>query len=609
MELKQEVSFLGVFSLATGSMISSGIFILPALAFAESGPASSISYLLAGILALLGVQSIIELSTAMPKAGGDYYFINRSLGPLIGTVSGLLGWIAISLKSAFAVYGISEVVYIFTGFPVLITGAIITIFFVVLNIVGVKEATRLQIVLVFFLLLLMIFFVVVGFPKIDYSHFKPFAPNGYNKILYTSGFVFVSFGGLLKVANIAEEVKDPKKNIPLGMIASVIVVTILYAFTVFITTGVLTSTEFVDSVTPIADAAMKSVGNGGYIAITIAASLAFITTANAGLLAASRYPLSLSRDGLLPEIFCKTSKKGDMPIVSIIITGIIIFSSLLISLDSLVKAASTVILTSYVLTNVSVIVLREGNLANYKPSYKSPLYPFVQLLSIVVFTYFIFELGSNSTGLSLFFIFCCFLVYFFYGRKHFSGDYAILHVIKRMMDKRIIGDLLEDELREIVINRDNIEQDDFDELVKEATVFDIDHSINFDSLLSITVSDIATRVNLDEAEIYKRFTERQAELNTALTPFIAVPHIVTDDNSKMFLTLVRCKEGIKFSDDEESVKAAFLFGGPYKMRTFHLKILSSIAEIASEDNFPDMWMNAKNEEDLKNLFIMNSRKR
>jgi amino acid transporter/mannitol/fructose-specific phosphotransferase system IIA component (Ntr-type) len=609
MELKQEVSFLGVFSLATGSMISSGIFILPALAFAESGPASSISYLLAGILALLGVQSIIELSTAMPKAGGDYYFINRSLGPLIGTVSGLLGWIAISLKSAFAVYGISEVVYIFTGFPVLITGAIITIFFVVLNIVGVKEATRLQIVLVFFLLLLMIFFVVVGFPKIDYSHFKPFAPNGYNKILYTSGFVFVSFGGLLKVANIAEEVKDPKKNIPLGMIASVIVVTILYAFTVFITTGVLTSTEFVDSVTPIADAAMKSVGNGGYIAITIAASLAFITTANAGLLAASRYPLSLSRDGLLPEIFCKTSKKGDMPIVSIIITGIIIFSSLLISLDSLVKAASTVILTSYVLTNVSVIVLREGNLANYKPSYKSPLYPFVQLLSIVVFTYFIFELGSNSTGLSLFFIFCCFLVYFFYGRKHFSGDYAILHVIKRMMDKRIIGDLLEDELREIVINRDNIEQDDFDELVKEATVFDIDHSINFDSLLSITVSDIATRVNLDEAEIYKRFTERQSELNTALTPFIAVPHIVTDDNSKMFLTLVRCKEGIKFSDDEESVKAAFLFGGPYKMRTFHLKILSSIAEIASEDNFPDMWMNAKNEEDLKNLFIMNSRKR
>ncbi|MGD1823417.1 MAG: amino acid permease [Pleomorphochaeta sp.] len=609
MELKQEVSFLGVFSLATGSMISSGIFILPALAFANCGPASSIAYLLAGILALIGVQSIIELSTAMPKAGGDYYFINRSLGPLIGTVSGLLGWIAISLKSAFAVFGISEVIFMFTGIPVLISGALITLFFVILNIVGVKEATRLQIVLVFFLLILMIFFVIIGIPKIDVSHFKPFAPKGYEKILYTAGFVFVSFGGLLKVANIAEEVKDPKKNIPLGMIASVIVVSILYTLSVTITTGILTGDEFVNSLSPIADAARKSAGNAGFIAITIAASLAFITTANAGLLAASRYPLSLARDGLLPEVFKKTNKKGDVPIVAIIFTGLIIYFSLFISLDNLVKAASTVILTSYVLTNVSVIVLRESNLANYKPSYKSPFYPFVQLVSIVVFSYFIIDLGSNSTSLSLIFIFFCFLMYYFYGRKHFSGDYAILHVIKRMMDQRIIDDFLEDELREIVINRDNIEQDDFDELVKQAVVIDVDHKIDFNSLLSITVSDIAKQINLSESEIYKRFTERQDELNTALTPFIAVPHIITDDNSKMFLVLVRCKEGIKFSEDEDSVKAAFLFGGPYEMRTFHLKILSSIAEIASEENFPDMWMAAKNEEDLKNLFVMNSRKR
>ncbi len=609
MELKQEVSFLGVFSLATGSMISSGIFILPSLAFINSGPAASISYFLAGILALIGVQSIIELSTAMPKAGGDYYFINRSLGPMIGTISGLLGWVAISLKSAFAVFGISEVIFLFTGTPVLISGALITLFFVLLNIFGVKEATRLQIVLVFFLLLLMTFFVIIGLPKIDTSHFTPFAPNGYNKILYTSGFVFVSFGGLLKVANIAEEVKDPKKNIPLGMITSVIVVTILYALSVIITTGILTSNEFASSLTPIADAANKIIGYPGFIVITIAASLAFITTANAGLLAASRYPLSLARDGLLPKIFCKTSKKGTVPIVSIFVTGVIIFSSLLIPLDSLVKAASTVILTSYVLTNLSVIVLRESRLANYKPSYKSPFYPYVQILSIIVFSYFIIQLGTNTMGLSLLFLFLCFMVYLFYGRKHFSGDFAIIHVIKRMMDERITENFLEDELREIVINRDNIEQDDFDILVKQAKVYDIDHSINFDSLLSITVEDIARQVNLDEAEIYKRFNERQAELSTALTPFIAVPHIITDDDSSMFLTLVRCKEGIKFSDDEDSVKAAFLFGGPYKMRTFHLKILSSIAEIASEENFPDMWMAAKNENDLKNLFVLNSRKR
>ncbi len=609
MELKKNVGLFGVFSLATGSMISSGIFILPALAFFYSGPASSLAYLLAGVLALIGVQSIIELSTAMPKAGGDYFFINRSLGPLMGTVSGLLGWIALSLKSAFAVFGISEVIYIFTGFPLLITGAIITLFFVILNIVGVKEAVRLQVVLVIFLLLIMILFVGFGIPKIENSHFTPFAPKGFSTILFTIGFVFVSFGGLLNVANIAEEVKNPKKNLPLGIISSVVIVTILYTLIVFITTGILNGDEFINSLSPIADAANKSVGTVGYVAITIAASLAFITTANAGILAASRYPLSLSRDGLLPKFFSKTNKAGDVPIVAILVTGLIIFISLLISLDSLVKTASTVILTSYVLTNISVVVLRESHLANYKPSYKSPFYPYVQLFSIFVFSYFIIDLGSNSIGTALLFIFICFLVFFFYGRKHFSGDYAILHVMKRMMDQRIIDTYLEEELREIVINRDNIEQDDFDNLVKQASVYDIDHKINFDSLLSITVGDISKQINLDAAQIYKRFYERQSDITTVLTPFIAVPHIITDDDSKMFLTLVRCKEGIKFSEEEDSVKAAFLFGGPYEMRTFHLKILSSIASIAGEDDFPEMWMNARSKEELKNIFILNSRKR
>ena len=93
MKLKKGLNFFAVFSIATGAMISSGIFILPGLAFARTGPAVFISYFLAGILALIGIFSIIELSTAMPKAGGDYYFINRSLGPFIGPISGFLSWL------------------------------------------------------------------------------------------------------------------------------------------------------------------------------------------------------------------------------------------------------------------------------------------------------------------------------------------------------------------------------------------------------------------------------------------------------------------------------------------------------------------------------------
>src|SRR6056297_1261568 len=125
MELKKGISFFGVFSLASGAMISSGIFVLPGLAFSLTGSAVFITYFFAGILALLGAMSVIELSTAMPKAGGDFYFINRTFGPFLGTISGFLGWFALSLKSAFAIFGITEIAKIFLGINPLLSGAVL----------------------------------------------------------------------------------------------------------------------------------------------------------------------------------------------------------------------------------------------------------------------------------------------------------------------------------------------------------------------------------------------------------------------------------------------------------------------------------------------------
>jgi APA family basic amino acid/polyamine antiporter len=98
MKLDKGISFWGVFSIASGAMISSGIFILPGFAYAKTGPTVFISYFIAGFLGFLGILSVIELATAMPKAGGDYYFVNKTFGPVMGTISGFLGWFALSLK-------------------------------------------------------------------------------------------------------------------------------------------------------------------------------------------------------------------------------------------------------------------------------------------------------------------------------------------------------------------------------------------------------------------------------------------------------------------------------------------------------------------------------
>ena len=462
MRLKKEITFIGIFSIATGAMISSGIFILPGIAYAKIGPLILVSYLLAGVFALIGILSTIELSTAMPKAGGDYFFINKTLGPLMGTIAGLLGWLALSLKSAFAIFGIAEILYLFTKINPTVLSFFLCIIFLILNIVGVKETVKFQIFLVVGLFSLIVIYILVGFFKIEsqmlFSTLRPYNSKNILSILSITGFIFISFGGLLKIASVSEEIKNPKKILPIGIISSIIVVTISYVFMLIVAIGTLKAPQFAKSLTPIADSAKIIMGTPGFVIISFASMLAFVTTANAGIMSASRYPLALSRDGLLPKFISGIGKKYHTPITSILLTGIVIFFSLLLPLEELVKIASTIILSSYVLTNLSVIVLRESKLVNYKPSFKAPFYPWLQILSIGVFSFFIIDLGVEAVEIVIAFLILCILLYFLYGKRHKRGDYAFLYLLKRIVDKNITGNL-EDELKDILRNRDSEDRD------------------------------------------------------------------------------------------------------------------------------------------------------
>ena len=609
MKLKKELRFIDVFAIATGAMISSGIFILPGLAFARTGPSVIISYFIAGILAMIGIFSVIELSTALPKAGGDYYFINKSLGPFIGTISGFLSWFALSLKSAFAIFGISEIIFIVTGFPVLISSILVCIFFIFLNSIGVKESAKFQVVIVGGLLTLLLLYIIFGFSKINISHFHPFVSQGINPIFITAGFIFISFGGLLNVASISEEIINPKKNIPLGMLVSVITVTIMYSLILIVTVGVLPPAKFSGSLTPIADAARNIIGTPGFIIISIAALLAFITTANAGIMSASRYPLALSRDNLLPKAISKVNKKFNTPILSIIITGIFIVCALLLPLETLVKVASIVILTAYVLTNISVIILRESKLKNYRPSFKTPFYPYLQIFGIIVFTFFIIDLGLEAVEISVAFLLIGISIYLFYGRKRSSGEYALLHLMKRITDKKLTDHFLESEFRDVLIQRENINHDKFDNLVKTAIILDLDGHLNKDQLFKIISKNVYRKVDIDEEEIFSLLKSRQEDCNTAISQFVAIPHIIIEGNDHFFLMLIRCKEGIKFTAKENSVKAVFAFIGTKEDRVFHLKTLAAIATLVQKDDFEEKWLNAENTNYLRDMVLLSERMR
>jgi amino acid transporter/mannitol/fructose-specific phosphotransferase system IIA component (Ntr-type) len=607
--LKKQLSFIDVFSLAAGAMISSGIFILPGLAFAQTGPAVVISYVLAGILALTGVFSVAELSTAMPKAGGDYYYVNRSMGPMLGTISGVMSWFALSLKTAFAIFGIAEVMHLMTGYHIIPISVVVCIFFIGLNIFGVKEAAKFEVILVFSLLLMMAAYIILGLSHVKVTNFEPFLTGGFNSVLLTSGFVFVSFGGLLKVSSVAEEVQDPQWNIPFGMITAVIVVTGMYALLLIVTVGVLPGAELKSSLTPVADAARIFSGNPGFYAITIAAMLAFITTANAGILSASRYPMALSRDNLLPESMSKVSPRFNTPIRSVLITGVFIILSLFLPLEMLVKAASTVVLTSYLLANVAIIILRESKLHNYRPSFKSPLYPWIQLVSIVIFTLLIVDMGMVTVEISMGLIVAALLLYFFYGKNRANGEYALLHLIARLGNKELSSYDLESELKAIVHHRDEIVNDDFDKIVAKAEVFDFENKMSKDELFEKLVEHLSNRFNLKQSELLHLLKEREAECSTVLIPTVAVPHIIINGENIFDLLLIRCKEGVYFSDKAPAVKAIFMIVGTKDNRRLHLLGLAAIAQTIQCVEFERRWEEARSDNNLRDIFLLSNRQR
>jgi amino acid transporter/mannitol/fructose-specific phosphotransferase system IIA component (Ntr-type) len=609
MKLRKELRSLDVFCIASGAMISSGIFILPGLAFKQAGPSVIVSYLLAGILALLGLLSVIELVTAMPKAGGDYYYVTRSLGPLVGTISGILGWFALSLKTAFAVFGLAEVTHIIAGVPILATGAVVCIIFTWLNIKGIEGAAKLEVGLVAALLSLMLLYVLVGARDVTETNYLPFAPHGINAMLLTAGFVFVSFGGLLKVATVAEEVRNPTRSIPQGMLAAVGAITLIYAAILFVTVGVMPADVLAGSVTPLADAAGTTAGRAGYWAMSVAALMAFVTTANAGIMSASRYPLALGRDQLIPGFLCRISPRYGTPVVAIILTGTAVFVSLLLPLELLVKAASTVVLTAYVLAAVAVIILRRSNLQNYRPTFRVPLYPWLPLLTSLIFMFLIVDMGLATIEISLSLVGLAGLVYLFYGRKSNDQDYALMYLVKSITSQALVTSSLESELRQVVHERDQIEYDEIDELVEKAEIIDIDGHIERQEVFERVAERLSSRLATDRETLVKKLIDREHETSTVISPFVAIPHVILEGEDRFDIAIVRCRDGAQFSLVDTGVKALFVIAGTRDRRNLHLKALAAIAHVVQHPDFEQRWLKTREPALLRDIFLLSRRVR
>jgi len=617
--LKKELGLLDVFSIASGAMISSGLFVLPAIAFSKAGPAVVLSYFLASVLVIPSVLSKAELATAMPRAGGTYFFVERSLGSLWGLFSGLANWFSVALKSAFAVVGMAILIEVVLQMvlPVQLSewhlkmiASLCCLFFTILNILSVKHTSRLQIFLVAAMLIILGLFVVSGTRAVEAVRYKGFLEKGWPAVLATSGLVFISFGGLTKVASVAEEVKQPGRNLPLGMILAWFVVTVFYVAVITITVGVVNGQELGVSPLPVSLAASKFMGQWGFAILALAAIAAFVTTANGGILAASRYPMAMSRDQLLPPILARVGQQFKTPHISILLTGAFMITSIvLLDIEVLVKTASTLMIILFILVNASVIIMRESRIQSYRPKFKSPLYPYIHIFAIISYIALIVDMGKIPLLICAGFVGLSAAWFGLYVSRRVNRASAAMHIVERVTDREIKTVTLENELRDILLERDDIIEDRFDQLIRKCEILDIRGRISAEQVFRQAADILAARLSTDEFVLFEKFLHREAEGSTVIQPGLAIPHIIVDGEKKFDVLLIRAVDGIDFPHAPDPVRTMFVLVGSKDERNYHLRALMAIAQIAQEKNFEQRWLAARDTAAIRNLILLSTRKR
>ncbi|MFE3845620.1 amino acid permease [Thermoplasmatota archaeon] len=613
--MKRELGLLDIFCIASGAMISSGLFILPGLAFAKTGPAILISYAIASLLVIPAMLSKAELSTAMPKAGGTFFFIDRSMGPMMGTIGGFAAWFSLAFKSAFALVGIGVFAILlnpgFTEIQMKIIAVFFCLLFTAINIRGAKHTGKTQVAIVLGLLSLLIFYIIAGVFFIEPSNFTNFAPYGYGSIFSTAGLIFVSFGGLTKVCSVAEECKKPGRNIPLGMFLAWGIISLIYIFVLFITIGVSNPLQLSTSLTPIslgADSIPFLAGIGGMI-MAIAAILAFISTANAGILAASRDPMAMGKDQLIPHSFAKISKRGT-PTFSILFTSsFMILVILFLDIESLVKTASLLKILLFIFVIVSLIIMRESKIRHYRPKFKSPFYPWVQIAGIFGLVFLIFEMGLIPMIIVGFFILFGFSWYWFYARDKIWREYSLLHVFERVTGKKTSAFMTDEELREILIERDDITEKRFEEIINKCEIIDIDKILHPEELAHLIAHRLSEKLNIDGKKLYKILRQKERDSNIIVHPGVAILSHTIKGRDKFEILLIRSKKGLLVSDDADPINAFVVIVASPDLQNFYHHSLMWFVQIADEIDFKDEWINAKDSEGIRDIILSSWKKR
>jgi len=398
-ELAKDLGPLAALTIGVGTMIGAGIFVLPGAAIERAGWFAVLSFVLGGGIALLTALSASELGTAMPKSGGAYYYVNQALGPLFGSIAGWSNWLGLAFASAFYMVGFGEYIRAIFGLsgplvlgplavsPVKVAALLAAAFFVFVNYVGAKETGRLQNVIVVVLVAILAVFTAVGAFRADPANLP--AGRGFSPMLTTTGLIFVSYLGFVQITSVAEEIKQPGKNLPRAVIGSVLLVTVIYALVLIVMAaaveeGFIAEQQLAGNIA-VVEVGRLLLGPVGAVALLFGGLLATASSANASILASSRINFAMGRDRIVTPELNEVHGRFGTPYRSIAITGGFILLFILVGgVELLATLGSVLHLIIYGLLNLALIVMREADVEDYEPTFHVPLYPLTPIVGALV---------------------------------------------------------------------------------------------------------------------------------------------------------------------------------------------------------------------------------
>jgi len=391
--LKRELNLFQTILLGTAGTLGSGIFVLTGLAAEVAGPATFLAILLGGFLSFSIALNYSELATIYPETGGAMTYVREAWGNgllsfLVGSMDSISSTFYCALSAVGFAYSLSV---FFPSIPIIPTAIIVIIIFVILNILGVSTIGNVQIVMGASLLFAFAIYIVAGFVSPNGFHPTTLFPNG--KIFPMEGFkentgalmktialIYAAYVGFEVIADDAEEVKNPGKNIPIAILVSLGIITLVYSLTILVTLGTVPWQSVAGSTTALSDAIKIFMPGLGVTIIAMAGMVGALTSINSSMLSATRETFTLGRDGAWPSALSRLNRVR-VPFIAILMIGLI---SILITIIGVVDFLSYITSAGYLFvlffSNLAMITLHKKYPSIYRP-FKAPLFPLTPILA------------------------------------------------------------------------------------------------------------------------------------------------------------------------------------------------------------------------------------